>query len=298
MYNINYNNDQKGNLQSVVLSNENQSDFAEIAINLGCSLQVLRLNGKVVIKSLAPLSYSDTYASSILFPFANRIQDGTYKFNGETFSFHINEPDRNNALHGLVYNKTFRVIDDKTSERKASITLLYEETKLSKGFPYTYSIQLKYTLKSGGLDLQVLIKNTDNKAFPFTTGWHPYFYSSDLYNSSLNFVSDTQLVFNDRCITTDTVEVSNTSNFEVKDKQLDDCFILKNNEVQFNTPDYNLLISSSEDHSFLQIYTPPKKDAIAIEPTTGVSDSFNNKMGLKTLSPNDIYQITWNLKLI
>ncbi|MFV0566797.1 MAG: aldose 1-epimerase [Flavobacteriaceae bacterium] len=298
MYSINYDNDQNGNLKTVVLSNENQSDFAEIAINLGSSLQNLKLSNKQIIKSLEPLTYSNTYASSVLFPFANRIQDGTYKFNGETFSFPINEPDRNNALHGLVYSKTFRVVDEKTSEKKASITLLYEETKLSKGFPYSYSIQLKYTLKSGSLDLQVLIKNTDTKTFPFTTGWHPYFYSSDLHNSSLNFVSDTQLVFNDRCITTDTAEVSNTSNFEIKDKQLDDCFILKNNEVQFNTPDYNLLISSSEDHSFLQIYTPPKKDAIAIEPTTGVSDSFNNKMGLKTLSPNDSYQITWNLKLI
>lgn len=46
-----------------------------------------------------------------------------------------------------------------------------------------------------------------------------------------------------------------------------------------------------------QLYTPPHDNTIAIEPTTGVSDSFNNGVGLKTLAPNETYNIGWTLAL-
>ncbi len=282
----------------MILSSEDKEIYAEIALNLGASLQELTLNSTPIIKPLKPLTYKDTYASSILFPFANRIKDGTYAFNGKNFSLPINEPDKNNALHGLVFNKTFEVIEEKTTETEATITLLYQEKNRVLGFPYTYAIQLKYILKANGLSLQLTVKNTDDKVFPFTTGWHPYFYSNNLNKSSLSFKSSTQLLVNERCITTSSTTVTNTENFELKDKQLDDCFVLSNNNVTFNTPNYSLLINSTSEKSFLQLYTPPKKNTIAIEPTTGVSDSFNNNMGLETLAPNKTYQVNWNLKLI
>ncbi len=296
MYTISHR--KKATEKVVTLATSDQENYAEIALDLGASLQELTINKTSIIKPLAPLTYNNTYASSILFPFANRIKDGTYTFNNNTYTLPINEPDRNNALHGLVFNKTFEVIKEKATETYACITLLYEEKNRTEGFPYTYAIQLKYTLETNGLSLEVLIKNTDNKTFPFTTGWHPYFYSADLNKSSLHFASNTQLVFNERCITTGTMAVSNTANFDLKDKQLDDCFVLNNNDIQFNTPNYRLLISSSSEERFLQIYTPPKKNTIAIEPTTGVPDSFNNKMGLRTLLPKKTYQVHWNLKLI
>ena len=55
---------------------------------------------------------------------------------------------------------------------------------------------------------------------------------------------------------------------------------------------------SSESDGFLQLYTPPKKNTIAIEPTTGVSDSLNNKIGLKTLKPNNDYEVVWNVTVV
>ena len=75
-------------------------------------------------------------------------------------------------------------------------------------------------------------------------------------------------------------------------------WILNSNEIQFNTPKYQLLISSSVKNNFLQAYTPPKKNIIAIEPTTGVSDSFNNEIGLKILNPNETYNINWSLSIL
>mgnify|MGYP000082499397 CR=1 FL=1 len=81
-------------------------------------------------------------------------------------------------------------------------------------------------------------------------------------------------------------KIKNTGTFKIENKQLDDCWILNSDKVLFQTPKYQIEFSSSAKENFLQAYTPPKENAIAIEPTTGVSDSFNNKIGLQTLEPN------------
>ena len=50
--------------------------------------------------------------------------------------------------------------------------------------------------------------------------------------------------------------------------------------------------------NYLQLYTPNEIQAIAIEPMTGVSDSFNNKIGLKELNPRENYKIKWSLNIL
>ena len=284
--------------QSVLeIENSSKTIFAKIFLNDGASLQELKLFGQTLIKNLSPLDYKNTYASSILFPFANRIKDGTYIYNNKTYKFLVNEAPNNNALHGLVFDKTFDVIDETTAENSASVKLLYKEDKKSEGFPFTYSIQLEYRITETTLDLNVEVKNTDSETFPFTLGWHPYFLSSNLSESLLSFESTKKMVFSDRMITTETTNNPDPSEMLLKDKQLDDCWALDKTKIEFATPNYNLSINSSEENCFLQAYTPPLVNVIAIEPTTGVSDSFNNKIGLKTLAPNATYQLDWSLKL-
>lgn len=252
---------------------------AIIHLNQGARVNELTLNGHELIKDLYPLTYDNTYASSILFPFANRIKDGSYDFEGETYQFDVNEKELNNALHGLVYNKIFELISQETREEFASVTLKYNEVKTTLGFPYTYSIKLDYILTRSGLELNVEVKNTSSKTFPFTIGWHPYFLSSKLYDSHIEFGSDKKIVFDKRNITTGVNDFEKNGNFEILDKFLDDCFVLNSKVIKFNTPKYNFELSTSEKDSFLQIYTPPHQNTIAIEPTTGVSDSFNNSIG-------------------
>ena len=116
MFKIKYARD----LNHLEVENSKNSCCAKIYLNDGGSLQELVLNNQHIIKDLSPLTYKNTYASSILFPFANRIKDGTYEFDGNTYQFEINEKKLNNALHGLVYNKTFEVIDDQVTKTYAA----------------------------------------------------------------------------------------------------------------------------------------------------------------------------------
>jgi len=279
------------------ITNVKHHSFAKIHLDQGASLQELKIGSHILIKQLSPLEYKNTFASSILFPFANRINDGIYLFNEETYKFPINEVENNNALHGLVFNKTFKVINEICTEDYASVKLKYQEDQKSAGFPYTYNIELEYTLNDSNLDLSVTVTNTDTKEFPFTLGWHPYFLSDDLSKSFLSFKSLKKMVLNDCMITTEVNDNPDPPKIKLKNKTLDDCWELNETSVYFTTPKYNLSINSNEKQCFLQAYTPPLKNVIAIEPTTGVSDSFNNKIGLKTLKPTDTYNIIWSLKL-
>ena len=293
MYNINHN--KEANILEV--TNSDTTVFGKIHLNQGASLQELTLGGKKIIEDLSPLNYEDSFASSILFPFANRIKDGVYSFNNEAFQLEKNQDDEQNALHGFVYNKMFKIIVKEALSDTAKITLAYNERNKTAGFPYTYSIQVTYIFNKNTLSLQVKVKNTDSKPFPFTMGWHPYFISDNLSKSTLNFDCDKKLIIGDRNITTGIEEVKTKVALNIENKQLDDCWVLNSDKVQFNTPKYQLNFSSSVKENFLQAYTPPRLNTIAIEPTTGVSDSFNNKIGLQTLQPNKEYSITWKINI-
>ncbi|MDT8417463.1 MAG: aldose 1-epimerase [Lutibacter sp.] len=298
MYQIKHTKDLINRLNFIEIEDSSKASYAKIHLNLGGSLQELILSNHHLIKDLHPLTYNNTYASAILFPFANRIADGSYVFDHKTYQLDINQKEENNALHGLVYNKTFEIINQKSTPEKAEVLLRFEELMHYKGFPFTYTIDLMYILTKDSLDLNITVKNTDTKTFPFTIGWHPYFISDDLSKSAVHFKSHQKCVFDERNITQRIDKNVIDDPFFIEDKSLDDCFTLDSNEIGFETPLYSFALKSSEKDSFLQLYTPSHPNAIAIEPTTGISDSFNNGVGLKTLKSNDSYHIQWNLKII
>ena len=233
-----------------------------------------------------------------MFPFVNRVDDGKYRFNNEEYFLNINEPEQNNAIHGLVYNKEFLVDSKEISSNEAIISLTYIETKKQKGFPYKYQIELKYKLTATSLALSINVTNIDEKAFPFTIGWHPYFYSSDLSKSTISFKSGKTIEMNDKSITEKVIDKKQDNQLILNHKNFDDCYGLASNVILFKTPDYSFELTSNEQNSYLQIYTPAAFSMVAIEPQTGISDSFNNKEGLKFLDKDKKYNITWQVNLI
>ncbi|NVK53762.1 MAG: aldose 1-epimerase [Flavobacteriaceae bacterium] len=285
----------KTNQQELYISGKKAS--ATIVLHQGASLQELVLDNEKIIRNLHPLTYKDTYASAILFPFASRIKEGHYSFNNQQFQLAKNDPNGHNALHGLVSNKAFSIIATNCTEKEAIVDLAFNEKEKLKGFPFTYNIKLTYILSDTELLLRATFTNTSANSFPFTYGWHPYFCSEDLSKSTVQFKSTKQVLFDDKMITNQIVDVKIENGLEIKDNTLDDCYQLATSKVGFVTPTYNLEIATTSENGFLQLYTPPIKNCIAIEPVSGVSDSFNNKLGLKVLHPKESYAVEWKLKL-
>ena len=270
---------------------------AKIQLSYGASLDELNIRNIKVITNLYPLDYKKTYPSSILFPFANRINDGQFNFFFSIYNLQCNEKQLNNAIHGLVYNKAFLVDELKKFENHAEIKLYYEELNPPTGYPFKFRVELTYKLTNEFLSLKINVINLDDKKLPFTVGWHPYFKSVDLDKSKIQFDCIKKIKCNKYNIALGFEPFNSKIPLSLRKRRFDDAFVLENPDVKFFTPEYDLVLKSSEKESFLQLYTPMNTNAIAIEPMTGVSDSFNNKIGLKKLSPGQSYSIEWQVSI-
>lgn len=283
-------------MRFIELQNATKTTSAKINLDQGARLQELKFNDVYLIKEQENFEYETSYASSFLFPFASRIENGKYSFQGDEFQFDCN--DGNNALHGLVYDKKFDLFEPEEHQHCCFATFNYFEKEESKGFPFPYFFSVTYTLFEDHLKVSVSIQNIGEFDFPFTVGWHPYFNCSDFENSYLSFKSDEKVEFDDSLITKEIVNSKASEKFEIHNKQLDDCFVLNDNTVQFTTPEYKIEITQNSKKSFLQLYTPKGIPVIAIEPMTGISNSFNNKIGLQVLEPRRNYTFNCTLTLI
>ena len=270
--------------------------IADFSLSEGGRLQQLSYKNQLIIADLEHKTYAESFASSILFPFANRIQHGNYSHNGKNYQLDCNENGAQNAIHGLVYNKEFKLVNQYQNQKESILILNFEDVNPPNGFPFPYSIQLTYTLQNTALYVAVQIVNKGTESFPFTIGWHPYFVNQNMAKTLLEFDSLKKILFNHEQITIGLAHSFAPKPFPLNTPYIDDCFVLYNPNIKLQTDNYKLNINGSSDTKYLQLYAPPNENRIAIEPMTGISDSFNHKKGLKTLAANQAYTETWKIK--
>lgn len=205
------------------------------------------------------------------------------------------EKEKNNALHGLVYNQCFNCREKIISNDKAGIIIDYNYDGTNNGFPFKFKIEAHYTLSRNALSLKIKVKNTGSQSFPFTLGWHPYFYSEKLDDCFLKFCASKKYITDNQYIISKEKNTSIPKPLNIKNTILDNAYKLTNNQISFSTPKYTINLVSSSCNNFIQLYTPPKQSCIAIEPMTGVCNSFNNGIGLKTLNVHQSYKTKWSL---
>ncbi|UMB55326.1 aldose 1-epimerase [Lutibacter sp. A64] len=302
MYKITVTKNENPLLNEVIVSNKALNFESSIFPNLGASLQKLNCNNIELIDGISPDSngletYKSKYNSAILFPFPNRITNGTYQFENKNYSLEINEIALNNRLHGLVFNQSFSIKEQIVTEKNAKIVFNYKYNGDIAGFPFPYNLELTYTFTKDNVNLNFEVLNEGKTAFPFGFGWHPYFKVSNLKESTLDFEAKTQYLVDKNMIPTDETPLKFETPLLIEDTFLDDCFITEKSSTSLKTDAYNIAIdfSSKKPTSFLQVYTPDTRDCIAIEPMTCAPNSFNNKNGLLTLEADQKY--TWTVDL-
>jgi aldose 1-epimerase len=289
----------ENNKSHIELADRETNSKAIISLNAeGGRLKYLSFHNKTIIDDLEKVPYSKSHAGAVLFPFANRVNKGEYDFEGRHYKLNCNEPERDNAIHGLVFDKVFSVDEITESKSFAEVSLSYTETNPPEGFPFAYKVELIYKLKKNNLDLKVKVHNIGSQNFPFNLGWHPYFCVDDFDNSFLSFQSHKQVIFNENLISLGTAETLIPDPYSLKDKKLDDCFVLYDKNVELFTSNYRVSISGKPKSDYLQIYAPPHEKRLAVEPMTGISDSFNHKRGIHILKPNHTKKETWSIKFI
>jgi len=266
----------------------------EFSIPLGnCRIQTI--NG---YRNLDDLKKNKTFFKSAkLSPFVCRISEGRYTFEETTYDFR-NKFNDGSAIHGLLAEKPFSVLEKKVQKEEASVMLGYHYKKEDPAYPFEYKITVKYTLKTGGrLYLDTNVENLSNRAIPIADGWHPYFsLGGEVNDWLLSFRSKKNVALDEKLIPIGHLNESDAfyAPRPIGTEFFDHCYLLDAGSgmpaVTLENPANRLRLTLFPDDSYpyLQIYTPDDRKSIAIENLSSAPDSFNNGMGLITLAPGHV----------
>lgn len=124
-------------------------------------------------KSKAELNEGRLAKSRILVPFANRIQNNAYNFNGTDYSAN----PETFIIHGFYSNVLFQPESISGNDEFCEVVLTApplspDNTQL---YPFNFSFIVKFRLTVDGLEVFFTAENKENAPIPFYSGWHPYF---------------------------------------------------------------------------------------------------------------------------
>jgi aldose 1-epimerase len=135
----------------------------------GAGLNSLTFNGRDLVDPYIPAPNPENYRGDILAPWPNRIEDGEYTFDGVVYKIPINEPNRNTALHGLVFDLDWEVVDQSQSSVTLNVTL-----ENSYYYPSDLELTTQYSVSDQGLSITISALNVGAKRAPYGVSIHPY----------------------------------------------------------------------------------------------------------------------------
>ena len=232
------------------------------------------------------------FRSAKMSPFACRLFKGTYTHLHQEYiieKYYANK----HAIHGIIYDAIFSIKSTGISDQNAFVVLEYQYLAVDKGFPFKYTIEVKWTLElNRKIVVETNIINQSSTNIPMVDGWHPYFtIGNTIEDCTIKFKAKGKMHYDADLLPTG--EMIEEKSFEQGKKigsiMLDDGFELDpiDPSCTLENDFYSIRIEPNSRYPYLQLYTPPNRKSIAIENLSGAPNAFNNKMGLQYLEPHE-----------
>ena len=273
---------------------------------------MLALGGLDVIDGFAVDERSSDGRGQVLAPWPNRLTDGAYSYGGRECQAPINEPDRQDAIHGLV-----RWLDWTPIEHVADHVTLTCAVRPQPAYEWQLDLRLTYSLAGNGLTVTCIAVNADAAAAPFGLGFHPYLTLSTAAVDSLHLTIPAA-TFLDPDTPADTpamVPVSGTERDFTRARtigatRLDTAYgdlargadgrAVARLEDRESSRSVELWVD--EGYRYVMAYTGDqvtrverRRAAVAIEPMTCLPDSFRSGVDLIELAPGASWRGTWGI---
>jgi aldose 1-epimerase len=141
---------------------------------LGGSIAAWTVNGQGMMRSASAFSIAtkDPFgmASFPLVPYSNRIENGSFEWDGECFTLARNFPPEPHAIHGVGFDRPWQV-----SARTADSMTLSLTHRPSASWPFAFEAQQRISLGQATLAIEMSAVNLADRAVPLSFGHHPYF---------------------------------------------------------------------------------------------------------------------------
>lgn len=292
-----------GSYQKHLLTDTANGHLLSFVPQHGCCLLDIQVGGVSLLdgyETFIELDLDTWGKSGLLFPFPNRMAAGQYTWEGSHYNFPINDPNTGTALHGFGMDKEFRVLRISTEDNTASVSCQYEYDGQFPSYPFPFNLNITFSLdQQGNFEMEYRCWNMGDKALPWGFGWHPYFQvgeniqHAELTTPSLRMIGvDEQMIPTGKRYDFDEFTEGKTIGATV----LDNCFVPlaespTSLEIKLRGEKGTLRYwqeTGEEGMNYVQLFTPPYRKSLAIEPMSCNVDAFNNGDGLITLHPGDM----------
>ncbi|GAA2244937.1 aldose 1-epimerase family protein [Herbiconiux moechotypicola] len=278
--------------------------------SIGASLRVLQHDGRDLVVPYGVDEQRPAYRGATLAPWPNRVTDGRYVFGGETAQLPLTEPERGNALHGLVAWLDFEV-----AERTVDRVALRATVESQAGYPHRLELTVEYRLDDAGLHQSVTALNTGDDPAPFGTGPHPYLvagpgtvddWTLELPASEVLTVTPERLI----PIGLSDVAVEDGGAFDfrsprlIADTFIDHAFTSLTRDaegvatVTVTSPaGTGVAMTFGPECRWVQVHTADAsaRSGLAVEPMTCPPDAFNSGLDLIVLAPGASATASWSI---
>ncbi|HUW42193.1 MAG TPA: aldose 1-epimerase [Rectinemataceae bacterium] len=282
----------------------------------GDELLVLQLGGTVRDLALCPggggpgrrllsrcgsadIAEDPLFRGRLLFPFNDRIPGGRYVFEGVEHRLRINSAEDGSAIHGFLYRRTMECLGEEAGAESARLVLRDRiRPGEEPGYPFALSLRVEYELGRGRAALSFVVRNEGKGRAPFALGWHPYFdLASGAEELVLEHGGERYVPVDASLMPLGALEDTAGGPYDFRSGRR---LGRRNLDLALTAPpDGRLLLSrpggaAIELHAdrelfpFTQLFVPPERDSLAVEPISSPTNAFNrSELGLQVLAPGE-----------
>jgi aldose 1-epimerase len=290
--------------------------YSAVVLGLGAAVRELTHEGRPLVVPFGPDEEMPNFRGAFVAPWPNRIPDGRYSFDGSDFELPINEPERGTALHGLVFDIPWTLVEHTGSAVSLGCTI-----EPTESYPFAIALHARFSVDGDGFRTDVTALNTGSRRAPYGVCPHPYLVAgpSPLDEWVLELPAATVLtVTPDRLLPVAKEAVSGTpfdfrTAHPLADVQIDHAFTdiardasgLATVRVTDPAGGTGTALIWDETCPWVQIHTAdlPKKPestrlGLAVEPMTCPPDAFNTGEDLVVLEPGATHRTGWTIRAL
>ena len=288
-------------------------DHEVVVVEVGGGVRTYVYRGHDVLTGFPRDASCSAGRGQLLMPWPNRIRDGRYSFAGQNHQLALSEPDRGNAIHGLVRWAIWSVLE----QTQDSITVVCR-LRPQQGWGWSLDLSVTYALTDEGLIVTPRARNVGTAAAPFGFGAHPYLSVGEVRvdEVQLGIPAHSVLEVDARLLPTGLAAVDGTDR-DFREPRLlggtalDTAFTnvaadadgrWRVTLAHADTGRAATLWADATAYPWLQVFTGDslplvarRTSGIAVEPMTCPPDAFNSGDDLLVLEPEQEFAASWGI---
>ncbi|MBV9836510.1 MAG: aldose 1-epimerase family protein [Solirubrobacterales bacterium] len=286
------------------------AEHRAVVVEVGGALRELQLGGRALLDGYSEREMCTGARGQPLLPWPNRLRDGSYRFGGEPHRLALSEPERGNAIHGLV-----RWVNWTVAERTPERVVMSHRLHPQPGYPFALALRIEYQLAASGLTVTTTATNVGQQRCPYGAGAHPYLTAGaeTIDDCTLTVPAASRLETDERGIPTATAPVSGTAyDFRrprrVGSERLDTCYceLLRDDDARarviLQAPGGRVVtLWADQSYPYLMVFTgdtlpaTQRRRGLAVEPMTCPPNAFASGDGVRVLEPGESLAGSWGI---